>query len=82
MESLLTMQTANQSIGLLGDTVQIQTEQGGQVGKVTTVTFEQGLPKLTVQLSNGAFLSGVSLSQVSLVRESAPEPTTNTAEEF
>lgn len=75
IESLLTMQTANQSISLLGDTVQVETEQGGQVGKVTTVTFERGIPNLTVQLSNGAFINGVSLAQVSLVRESAPVST-------
>jgi len=80
IESLLTMQTANQSLGLLGDTVQVQTEQGGQVGKVTTVTFERGVPNLTVQLSNGAFINGVSLSQISLVRESAPAA--NPVEDF
>ena len=80
IESLLTMQTANQSLGLLGDTVQVQTEQGGQIGKVTTVTFERGVPNLTVQLSNGAFINGVSLSQISLVRESAPAA--NPVEDF
>ena len=80
IESLLTMQTANQSLSLLGDTVQVQTEQGGQVGKVTTVTFERGVPNLTVQLSNGAFINGVSLSQISLVRESAPAA--NPVEDF
>jgi flagellar basal-body rod modification protein FlgD len=69
LEAMLTMQTANQSIGLLGNTVQVQTDDGGQVGTVTTVLFERGVPKLTVQLSSGAFLNDVSLSQVSLVRE-------------
>lgn len=71
LEALLTMQTANQSIGLLGNTVQVQTDNGGQVGKVTTVLFERGVPKLTVQLTNGAFINGVSLSQISLVREAS-----------
>ena len=76
LESLLTMQTANQSIGLLGNTVQVQTDNGGQVGTVTTVLFERGVPKLTVQLSNGAFINNVSLSQISLVREATAAPTT------
>lgn len=80
IESLLTMQTASQSLSLLGDIVQVESGQGGQVGKVTTVTFERGIPNLTVQLSNGAFISGVSLAQVSLVRESAP--VTNPVEDF
>jgi len=67
--SLLTMQTANQSIGLLGDVVQVQTDNGGAaVGKVTTVSFQQGVPALTIQLTDGSFLNGVSLSQISIVR--------------
>ena len=67
--SLLTMQTANQSIGLLGNVVQVQTDNGGAVvGQVTTVSFQQGVPAMTVQLTDGSFLNGVSLSQVSIVR--------------
>jgi len=78
IESLLTMQTASQSLSLLGDTVQVQTDTGGQVGKVTTVSFERGVPNLTVQLSNGAFINGVSLSQISLVREGTTATATST----
>jgi len=76
MTSLLTMQTANQSMSLLGSVVQVQTDNGGQVGTVTTVTFNQGVPSLTVQLSNGSFINGVSLPQIALVRQ--PSATTTT----
>ena len=75
MTSLLTMQTANQSISLLGSVVQVQTDNGGQVGTVTTITFNQGIPEITVQLSDGSFLNGVSLSQIALVRQ--PSTTAN-----
>lgn len=69
MTSLLTMQTANQSIGLLGNVVQVQTDNGGAaVGQVTTVSFQQGVPSLTVKLTDGSFLNGVSLSQISIIR--------------
>lgn len=68
LTSLLTMQAANQSIGLLDKVVQVVTENGGEVGTVTTVSFQQGRPALTIQLNNGGFLNGVSLSQISLVR--------------
>lgn len=71
-EALLTMQTANQSISLIGKTVQVQTENGGQIGNITTVTFDRGVPQLTVQLTSGAFLTGISLSQIAVVRDSVP----------
>ena len=68
MDTLLTFQAANQSIGLIGKTVQIETNDGGQVGEVTTVTFKEGSPQLTIKLPDGEFLNEVRLSQVSVVR--------------
>ena len=68
MEALLTMNAASQSIGLIGKTVQVQTVNGGEIGDVTTVSFNSGSPLLTVMTSTGEFLNNISLSQVSLVR--------------
>lgn len=68
LDTLLTMQTANQSIGLIGKTVQVETNDGGQVGDVTTVTFKEGSPLLTVQLPTQEFLTDIKLSQISIVR--------------
>lgn len=69
LEALLTFQSASQSVGLIGKTVEVVMQSGGSVtGKVTTVTFERGFPLMAVQLDNGQSLPNVSLSQVRLVR--------------
>jgi flagellar basal-body rod modification protein FlgD len=67
LDALLTIQAATQSIGLIGKTVEVSTSSGTKVGTVTTVTFQNGSPLLTVNAS-GEFLTGVSLSRVSVVR--------------
>ena len=69
MEGLLTVQSATQSVGLIGKTVQVNTVNGSQVGEVTTVSFNRGLPELTVKTPSGEFITGVSLSQIALVRD-------------
>lgn len=65
---LLAMQSANQAISLIGKTVEVTTSTGQQVGTVTTVTFANGTPRVTVQLASGAFLTDIGLSQIGLVR--------------
>lgn len=67
-DALLSIQSATQSIGLIGRTVEVRTDTGTTVGQVTTITFEAGSPALTVQTSSGAFLTGVTLSQIFVVR--------------
>lgn len=67
-ETLLAIQSASQALSLIGKEVEVQSDSGAQVGVVTTVTFQGGAPVMTVRQSNGAFLTGVRLSQVSLVR--------------
>lgn len=68
LENLLTIQSATQSIGLIGRTVQISTTSGTTVGEVTALTFVDGQPQMTVKTASGAFLAGITLSQVSTVR--------------
>ncbi len=68
ISSLLKMQASDQSIGLLGKTVEIATATSSEVGEVTTITFDQGSPMLTVKTSDNRFLNAVSLSQVQIVR--------------
>lgn len=67
-DTLLTFQSATQAIGLIGKTVEVSTSTGSEIGSVTTVTFRNGSPSLTVQTANGAFLTDVSLSRVFIVR--------------
>jgi len=68
IDTLLSIQAATQSVGLIGRTVEVNTASGNSVGKVTTITFANGQPALTVQLDNGAFLTAISPSAISVVR--------------
>ena len=67
-ETLLAIQSASQALSLIGKEVEVQTDGAAQVGVVTTVAFQGGVPVMTVKQTNGAFLTGVRLSQMSLVR--------------
>jgi flagellar basal-body rod modification protein FlgD len=67
-DSLLTIQSASQALGLIGKTVEITTATGSEVGTVTAVAFQSGSPVMTIHTTAGAYLTDVRLSQVSLVR--------------
>ena len=66
--SLLTVQSATQAIGLIGRTVEVATSGGSVVGSVTTLSFVQGRPLLTVRAADGTVLTDIGLDQVSVVR--------------
>ncbi len=68
IDTLLTIQSTTQAVGLLNKTVDVSTSTGTTTGEVTTLTFSNGQPMLTVKTSSGAFLTDVSLAQVSVVR--------------
>jgi flagellar basal-body rod modification protein FlgD len=68
IDSLLGIQAAAQSVGLIGRTVEISTSSGAAQGTVTTVTFSGGQPLLSLQLADGSFLTNVNPSTVTLVR--------------
>lgn len=68
IQSLMQMQATNQSVALIGRTVEIVGVSGNQVGQVTTVSFDKGTPTLTVKTSTGESLTDISLSQLQLVR--------------
>ena len=67
--SLLTIQTASQTVGLLGKSVQLTTNTGTQTGSVSTITFQaDGTPQLAVKLADGTILTGIDVSQVTVVQ--------------
>lgn len=68
IDTLLTIQSTNQAVSLLNKTVEVSASTGTTVGEVTTLTFKDGQPLLTVRTSDGAFVTDVALSQVSIVR--------------
>lgn len=75
-ETLLAIQSATQTVGLLGRSVQVTTNTGQEIGTVNAITFQtDGTPQLTVKLADGTILTGIGLSQVSQV-SSQPASTT------
>lgn len=66
--SLLSIQASTQSIGLLGKTVDIQTETGAASGAVSALNFVGGEPRLTVRLPNNSLLTDITLANLVAVR--------------
>lgn len=65
---LVNSQSAMQSVGLLGKTVDATSDSGPLSGKVTAMTLENGVPLLTVTAANGTVASGIPLAQLVRVR--------------
>lgn len=68
MESLLSIQSATQSVGLIGRSVHLTTASGTSSGHVTELSFSSGEPRLTVVTDAGPTLTDVRLSQISSVQ--------------
>lgn len=68
LDTVLSFQNSNLATGLLGRSVEAQTETGAAVGEVTSVAYEQGLPSLTIKNSQDEFITGISLGQISIVQ--------------
>ena len=69
LDSLLTIQSVNQAVQLIGKTVEVNASGSDAIGQVTTITFStDGTPQMTVQRDDGGFINGVGLSQISVVR--------------
>jgi flagellar basal-body rod modification protein FlgD len=68
IDQLLAVQSATQSVGLLGKTVEVNSSTGPVSGEVTALTFSSGEPFLSVLTGAGAVLDNVGLSQIISVR--------------
>jgi flagellar basal-body rod modification protein FlgD len=67
LDSLLTIQGADQAVALMGKTVQAGATQANAVGTVTAISFSSGAPLLTVTTASTTLVD-VKLSDVTLVR--------------
>ncbi len=67
IDTLLTIQSVDQAIGLIGRNVSVQTDTGSVFGSVTTVSFSTGQPRLSV-LAGSTSLVDIPLNRISLVR--------------
>jgi flagellar basal-body rod modification protein FlgD len=69
LDTLLNIQSATQSVGLIGRTVDVGGSGGGtQTGQVSGLDFSSGQALLNVTVSGGQALTGVSLSNVTNIR--------------
>lgn len=72
---LARLTTVSQSVGLLGRTVEVNTDNGRVVGAVNTINFDQdGAPLLTIEDAFGRFLTGIRLSQISIINDGGIGP--------
>ena len=68
LEQLLASQSALQSVGLIGRTVDVNTSSGAVSGTVAALSLKGQAPLLAITTSTGAVLADVALSQVAAVR--------------
>jgi flagellar basal-body rod modification protein FlgD len=68
MSDLLLVQSASQSIGLLGRNVDVSTPGGGISGKVSALGFANGEPRLTLTKSDGSVVTDITLASIISIR--------------
>lgn len=68
IDALLSTQASMQSIGLIGRTVQVDTDSGSQTGTVSALSWAGDTPQLSIKTSTGIALGDFPLSKVTLVR--------------
>jgi flagellar basal-body rod modification protein FlgD len=69
--ALLSSQAAGQATGFLGKTVDLTSANTSAIvsGTVSAVSFSSGTPQLTVRTADGQVLTGVSMSEVTQIRQ-------------
>ena len=68
METLIGNQSALQSVGLIGRTVDITTDSGTVTGSVTALSLSGTSPVITLKTPTGGVLTDISLGQILAVR--------------
>ena len=69
LATLVTAQGTAQAAGLLGRIVDIPSGSGVISGKVTAISFANGDPQLTITTGDQQTISGLSLANVSQIRQ-------------
>ncbi|WP_322026133.1 flagellar hook assembly protein FlgD [Burkholderia sp. BCC1977] len=68
IDSLLSVQSATQTLGLLGRNVDVKTDSATLSGVVKSVSFKDAQPQLTIETSDGQFLTNATVTQIVSVR--------------
>lgn len=67
---MLALQALSQSIGLIGKIVTATTSSGTVRGTVTSVTLENGAPRLTLRDAGGQFIPNIPIGALELIQAS------------
>jgi flagellar basal-body rod modification protein FlgD len=68
IDSLLSVESSVQSVGMLGRTVDVNLNGFMLSGKVSALDLSSGAPMMTITTASGAFQNNISLSQVIAIR--------------
>lgn len=68
IQTLVNNQSALQSVGLIGKTVQVSTDSGVITGTVSSLSLVDSQPAISITQTNGAVLNDISISQILTVR--------------
>jgi flagellar basal-body rod modification protein FlgD len=67
--TLLQSDAASQAVGLLGQQVDIPAGSTVLSGRVTSIAFENGEPRISLETETGQSVSNISLNNISEIRE-------------
>jgi flagellar basal-body rod modification protein FlgD len=68
LDALIASQATLLSVGLLGKRVDVTLDSGPASGTVVALALDSGTPRLTISTQSGASLSGITPSQITLIR--------------
>jgi len=67
IETLVALQSVNQSVGLIGRTVTAVNGSGTVTGKVTALSLVGSAPTMTITPASGASVTGIAIGQLQTV---------------
>ena len=68
LDALIASQATLLSVGLLGKSVDVSLAGGPASGTVVALALDSGSPRLTISTQSGASLTGITPSQITLIR--------------
>lgn len=68
IDNLISVQSATQTLGLLGKTVDVQTSTSLVTGTVKSISFKNGQPAMVITSASGDVLTDATVSQIVQVR--------------
>jgi flagellar basal-body rod modification protein FlgD len=68
IEKMLSLQSLNQTVGLLGKTIDATNDTGTVSGQVTALQLVAGDPQITIKTTSGEVITGLTMAQVQTIR--------------